>query len=259
MKENTMKDGLGDYLKNLESKTTHKSVSDARYIYMRLDGRAFSSLTKKMNKPIDYDFFEAMTDTCRGLFLEFSPVLMMKQSDEISILWTPLVEDQQRLFGGKEHKLLSVIPSFASSIMTRKLENIKPISFDARLVEVDLQDAILFFWWRYKDCYRNSISMVASSYMSHKELQNKTMADRLEAIEHTYIWKSAPTDFKYGHWLSKGKSIIQPDDPRFDYIPEKYRPTISKEVSTVDKLLVDKPFEGFSDFKPWLTEILLKG
>jgi tRNA(His) 5'-end guanylyltransferase len=45
--------------------------------------------------------------------------------------------------------------------------------FDSRVFIIpDITEVYNYFTWRQQDCTRNSISMAASAYFSHKELDN---------------------------------------------------------------------------------------
>lgn len=68
---------------------------------IRLDGRQFSKLTKKFDKPFDLRstrqrvlallphcaVHHAMIDTCKKLFMQFRPSVIFTFSDEISMLF----------------------------------------------------------------------------------------------------------------------------------------------------------------------------
>ena len=80
-------------------------------IIVRIDGRSFHTLTRdlKLEKPYDVDFYKAISEVCKDLFNEFSPLFIYTFSDEINILLNDIP------FNGRVEKINSVIASFASS------------------------------------------------------------------------------------------------------------------------------------------------
>lgn len=250
-----MKDTLGDYLKSMEHEYNGSITDGSKYLYMRLDGRSFSNLTRSMDKPYDLEFHSSMNETAKALMEEFDPLLVMRQSDEISILWKPISGNTERLYGGKYYKLLSVVPSFAASVLSIYLK--KPLAFDARIVEASFEDAIKLFWWRYKDCHKNAISMVISSCCSPKELHGMNTETRFDIIKEKEIWENSPNSFKYGYWLTREKAILLPDDPKLSHIPLKYKPTEPMEYTPITEKVIDTPFVYYSVFEKWFEKFLL--
>ena len=86
-------------------------------IILRLDGRNFHSLSKKLNfdKPYYEKFINSMISTSINIFKEFSPLFIYTFSDEISILLSEVP------FSGRIEKLNSVFPSLASSSLANSL------------------------------------------------------------------------------------------------------------------------------------------
>src|SRR4051812_42734405 len=114
-----MTDNLGDYLKGIEARSERK-LDTTKCIYARLDGRAFHALTNNLDisKPSE-TFTNMMMSLTEQLVIEFNPDLAYVQSDEISLGWYPLTGESQFIFGAKEAKLLSVIPSYCASAFSR--------------------------------------------------------------------------------------------------------------------------------------------
>lgn len=196
-----MNDSLGDYLKSLEREQNGRISSKDNYIYMRIDGRSFSKVTRHMSKPFDMNFHGFMNAVVDQLYAEFRPDLLMKQSDEISLLWKPVVPPTEIVFGGKDSKLMSLVPSFASSVLSLLL--FKVVTFDARIIECNKDDALKFMWWRYKDCTKNAISQTAYSLHSEKKLANKGTTERFNLIQNEKVWTEAPCEIKHGYWIFK--------------------------------------------------------
>ena len=69
-----------------------------------------------------------------------------------------------------------------------------------------VKDVNDYFVWRQNDCVRNSISMIASTLYSHKELLGKSSSDRLNMIsEKGDPWDSYDDSYRYGLFLYKKK------------------------------------------------------
>ena len=90
-----------------------------KYIILRIDGRGFSSLTKKflsLEKPFDALMTHYMIETVEHLMNNsgFDILYGYLQSDEISLL----LSDTNKTFDGKLSKVLSIIPSEASGLLS---------------------------------------------------------------------------------------------------------------------------------------------
>lgn len=166
---------LGDEMKDREKVTRSFLNPDQPHI-IRLDGKAFHTLTKGAQKPFDNDFAEAMKQTMRDL-MEFSNAQMAyTQSDEISLVYFKMNPMQHLLFNGNVQKIASVLASKASIRFYHNMQDSGFDSdidavFDARVFNVDdLEMAAKNIMWRQMDCTKNAISMAAHAYFSNKEL-----------------------------------------------------------------------------------------
>ena len=110
------KDSLGDRMKGYE---------DAFRIYLpkripliiRVDGKAFHTFTRNLERPFDEDFMDIMLDTAIRLCIEIQGVkLAYWQSDEISLLITDYdTLMTQAPFDKNLQKLVSISASIATS------------------------------------------------------------------------------------------------------------------------------------------------
>lgn len=126
------------------------------YIVARLDGRSFSSLTKKMNlqKPFDDTFNQVMSSIVEGIMKDsgYNIVYGYHQSDEISFLFKFGVDT----FNRRINKYISTLSSLASSIFTFHTKEI--VSFDCRISHLPTIDNVIdYFHWRQKDAARNAL------------------------------------------------------------------------------------------------------
>ena len=139
-------------------------------IIMRLDGRSFHSLARdlKLVKPYDENFYKVISQVCRDLFEEFSPLFIYAFSDEISLLFDSVP------FDGRIEKLNSVIASFTSSsfVMHYNVDFKKPPSFDSRIIPINDDDILDYFKWRQDESWVNCINSHGISYLKSKYSDN---------------------------------------------------------------------------------------
>jgi tRNA(His) guanylyltransferase len=130
------------------------------------------------------------------------------QSDEISILLTDFATDGTcAWFDGNVQKICSV----SSSLMTaefnlqrlRRNPETDIATFDARVFTIpDPTEVYNYFVWRNKDAAKNSISMVAYSLYSPKELHGKNSDQKQEMLfEKGINWSEYPMDLKNGRLI----------------------------------------------------------
>ena len=139
-------------------------------IIMRLDGRSFHSLARdlELEKPYDENFYRVISQVCRDLFEEFSPLFVYTFSDEISLLFDKLP------FDGRIEKLNSVIASFTSSsfVMNYDRKFKKPPAFDSRVIPINDGDILKYFKWRQDESWVNCVNSHGISYLKSKYPNN---------------------------------------------------------------------------------------
>lgn len=83
---------------------------------VRVDGRAFHTLTRQCEKPFDERLIDSMAQTAVALCQEIDGAqLAYVQSDEISVLGVDYVTpDSETWFGGNVQKIVSVAASRAT-------------------------------------------------------------------------------------------------------------------------------------------------
>lgn len=202
-------ESLGDYLKKFE-KQLDSILSAKNYLYCRLDGKAFHTLTRGMNKPFDNRLINTIDETCKVFFQRISPCpcIIYTQSDEISFLFKPVDDGQTSYAGYRTQKLTSIFASmFAAEFVKQYYIHFgeftnKAISFDARLVSFqNFDDVVKMFYWREKDCYKNSVSMLSQSMFNDKELFGKNTDQKIQMLgDH---WVNLDPYLKYGRYFIK--------------------------------------------------------
>lgn len=174
------KDILGDFFKRIEK--LHETSVEGKFLIVRLDGKAFHTFTRGMQRPFDSHMTDAMDMTAYRLCRDSDiPVtLAYTQSDEISLL----IENKgDPFFGGRGQKIASVAASYASAYFNDAFKRDKLGVFDARVFGLDESGFVeRYFLWRKKDANRNAISALAQSIFPHKALQGKSKSDMLMMI-----------------------------------------------------------------------------
>ena len=205
-----MKDELGDILKKYE-KEAEGYPSGESPIVVRLDGKNFSKWTKGLAKPYDARMVTIMTEVSEVLLKFCNASVAFSQSDEITLILTKPSENGEMLFGGRYQKLSSVLASLATYTFNRLVEDYIPEKsstmalFDARTFEVpDIKTAVDSLKWRAEDCRRNSVSCLAQTEFSHKQLQNKNVGQMKKMLkEINKDWENTPDFYRNGVYVSK--------------------------------------------------------
>lgn len=196
---------LGDRMKQYEASARTLMVPRMPMI-IRIDGRAFHTLTRNFDRPFDDRIMHAMNTAAYNLVNQVQgAILAYCQSDEISLLLQCDSSIQtQPWFGGKQQKIVSVSASIATGYFNDALLSVyQPVtgrppiaSFDARCFNIPWEDIPNYFVWRHEDCVKNSISSVALTYFSSKECHKKSSVKRLDMIASTGKPWSEYSDFQ---------------------------------------------------------------
>ena len=205
-----MKTSLEDRMKIYYEQNTCTKLPENVPIILRLDGRAFHTLTRGLDKPFDLKFIDLMNkialDLCDNEIQNAKMAYI--QSDEISILIYAGVFSSS-WFNNDVQKMTSISASRASctaTIHNNELEifkNKKPIMFDSRVFIIPEKEVCNYFIWRQRDWERNSLQMLARKYYSQAHLQNKNNSDMHEMIfNKDDNWNALST------FLRRGRCII---------------------------------------------------
>lgn len=227
-----MEDKFGDALKAFEAVETDRVLMPETPVIVRVDGRAFHTLTRGMKRPYDTDFMACMDVTAMALVDELRPLVGYVQSDEIT-----LVFDKPMDFGSRVHKLTSVSAGLASSVFSGEFHETFPTKrgyphFDSRVFQVPtLARALDVLMWREEDASRNSVSMLAQAHFSQKELHGKSCRDMKLMLEGKgVIWGNEPPRFKRGSYFRRVKYEKELTPEELKRIPEAKRPTPGTKV-----------------------------
>lgn len=201
---NMTTDSLGDRMKKFEN-AFRQHLPGRLPIIIRVDGKAFHTLTHGMDKPVDVKFNTAMEQVARGLCREVQGAqLAYIQSDEISVL----VHGYKRLnsqpwFDGNLNKIVSISAAVATRNFNAALDT--GALFDSRAFVLPEAEVCNYFIWRQNDAVRNSIQSFAQSIFSHKELLNKSCNEMQEMmLQKGLNWDELPIQFKRGRCVVSG-------------------------------------------------------
>lgn len=190
----------------------HRSSLSRRYAIIRLDGKAFHSYTRGLDRPVDNQLVEAMNQTATFLCQEVSgAVLAYTQSDEISLILDTLDKNGNidSWLGGGIQKITSITASMATAQFNKIRETQgfgeKTAYFDSRVMDFDtLNDVASYCNWRRNDAIKNSVSMAASVLFSEKELAGKNTKERMSMLFNTNNqWGKLPEGFRFGRFTHR--------------------------------------------------------
>lgn len=224
---------------NYESRYKYK-LTRRTPVIIRLDGKAFHTYTKGLERPFDAGLIEDMQQTAIYLCQNIEGAkCAYVQSDEISILLTDYDKlNTQAWFDYNVQKIASVSASLATGIFNQLrtkrfiLENyqltssgdivacdgfdyknifyddIKIANFDSRVFNIPKEEISNYFLARQKDAVKNSISMLAQSLYSHKELHKKNSNEKQEmCFQKGKNWNDLPFEQKRGSFIVKNTYV----------------------------------------------------
>lgn len=231
-------DALGNRMKEYEN--AYRFCLPRRLpVILRIDGRAFHTLTRGFVRPFDDVLHRAMCLTALTLCKEIGGAkFAYTQSDEISLLLTNDDRlDTQPWFNNNLNKLVSLSAATATLAFNKAFRKefdswgrsqfdgwdnggtnnpdantpeewklqaaynsaVDKAMFDSRAFILPPEEVVNYFIWRQQDAVRNSIQMAAQSMYSHKELQNKN-CDQLQEM----LFQRGVNWNNYDTWKKRG-------------------------------------------------------
>ena len=235
---------LSDRMKDYEDVSNVK-LTKRTPVIVRIDGKAFHTYTRGLDKPFDEILAKAMQYVCEKLVKDVQGCkLAYTQSDEISLLltdWEKLTTDSY--FDYRLQKIASVVASTATMYfnqyvtsmimylldMPRVCDSVKMFDgvefsenilnvwvkkmgtaiFDARAFNLPKEEVCNYFLWRQQDATRNSIQSLGQSKFSQKQLDKKSTSDIQEMLfqEYGINWNDIDTKWKRGFCVCKNNTI----------------------------------------------------
>jgi tRNA(His) 5'-end guanylyltransferase len=231
-------DELGKRMKKYEA-VPQISLMRRTPVAIRIDGKAFHTFTRKLNKPWDDIFQGAMQDTMKYLCKNIQGcVFGYQQSDEITLILT----DYETLttdawFGYEVQKLCSISASMATMKFNQAFKHRANIwfdnyfeawhtspeedkyaevlndcelvgaMFDARCFNIPKEEVVNLVYWRQVDAIRNSIQSMAQANFSHKQLDRKNTKQLREMLAGIgKPWEDVPL------YQQRGVACVKNDD-----------------------------------------------
>lgn len=249
-----MHDDLGDRMKLYESAEAGRRFMPLLPILARIDGRSFHTFTRGMERPFDPTFSSCMLDTTVELVRHTGACMGYTQSDEITLAWHRETTQSQMWFDGRIAKMTSQLAAQATLMFYRLVLDRMPKyadrmpTFDARVWMVPNQtEGANCFLWREWDATKNSITMAASAYYSHKQLQGRNSREKHDMLHEKGVnWNDYPTLFKRGAYVQRRNISTPFTEQEIETLPPKHfartNPDLVIERSVVSVL--DMPVFG---------------
>jgi tRNA(His) 5'-end guanylyltransferase len=218
-------DSLGDRMKTNYENSYRIYLTRRTPAIIRIDGKAFHTFTKGLNKPYDLTFKNAMWKTTQYLCENIQNArLGYVQSDEISILMIDYNKfTTSAWFDNNIQKICSVSASMAtmafntffaleaSDTFDRKeqyvqypryasfaLVDARPgeflsyqkkfgcATFDSRVFNIPEKEVCNYFIWRQLDATRNSIEMVGQAHFAQNKLNGVSCNQIQDMLHETF-------------------------------------------------------------------------
>lgn len=228
-------DSIGDRMKERYENRTRMFLPRRTYSIIRVDGKAFHTWTKNMDRPFDTDLMGLMDLVAETMCEEIQGAkLAYVQSDEISILMTDFESpNTEAWFNGNIQKIVSIAAAIATAKFNdgaldafqnggiKKFFNMDLALFDARVFTIaDHIEVENYFIWRQQDASRNSVQMAARALFSHQECENKNVSqlqDMMMAHEKKVNWNDYSAREKRGGLVyKKPTGVVIDTDPPFE-------------------------------------------
>lgn len=256
---------LGDRIKSYEKTYCGQRAIPMIPTIARIDGKAFHTWTKGLNKPFDLDFVRIMQETTKRLVEYSDASIGYTQSDEISLLFYSDNTASQIFFDGKLHKLTSVLASACTAFFSEELSSQanllglmrehdrkklllskKSALFDCRVFQVPTkQEAVNYFIWREQDAVRNSIQSVGQAYFSHNLLHRKSCDEIQDMLfqEKDINWNDFDPMYKKGTYYGRRNCIRQFTTEELEALPPMHEARLNPdlEIKRTDIVELDLP------------------
>lgn len=239
-------DSLGDRMKGYEN-ISRTYLPRRVPVIIRLDGKAFHTFTRGLEKPFDSALMKVMQLTMQYLCANIQGcVFGYTQSDEITLVLTDYATIKtDAWFGYNVQKMASVSASMATMEFNRlfrkefedavlgwnpgrkdlalledriaKLQEKQfTACFDARCFSIPVDEVCNCLIWRQQDATRNSIEAVGQANFSHRQLMGKSCNEIQDMLfkEKGINWNDLPTHCKRGSACYRVVSEEKIDDPR---------------------------------------------
>lgn len=258
-----MHDSLGDRMKGHYENRTRYLLPRRTFTVIRVDGKAFHTLTQGCERPFDTNLMATMDATAKAMCEGIQGArLAFVQSDEISVILTDFeTPTTDAWFDGNTQKIASISASIATGAFNQErllrlagdwqvkgfgtysplqqLAALQLAHFDSRVFTIPDRDEVLnYLLWRQQDATRNSIQMVAQAHFSAKELHGKSCNELQELLftEKGVNWNDYPASCK------RGRLVVQRTSEKdVEYVDKRTQETRRVEGVKRREWCVEKP------------------
>ena len=244
-----MKDELGDRMKSFYEDRYRIYLTRRTPVIIRLDGNAFHTFTRGLDKPFDKDFMLIMQKTCKYLCENIQGCVGgYVQSDEISLLLIDYENlNSDAWFDYNLQKIVSIAAAKATLAFNKYVDfvaytddsfrcwehRMDKATFDARAFNLPKEEVCNYFIWRQKDATRNSINAVGQSIFSHKELLNKSLSDVQDMLFQKGInWNDYSVPEKRGSFVRRTSSEAEKG-----WVIDKNMPILTENRAYIEDLI----------------------
>lgn len=242
---------LGDNCKFYEGQEAQRRLMPLLPVCVRVDGRAFHTFTKDLDRPYDDRFMKLMLATTRYLVEETNACIGYTQSDEISLILDHKNLESQIYFDGRIQKMVSQIAAQATLSFYKGLSTFLPNksdkypTFDCRVWNVpNKQEAVNTLLWREADATKNSVSMAARAKFSHKQVDGKNRGQMMDMLHDIGInWNDYPPEFKRGSYVQKRLVARRYSTEELELLPHKHEARVNPDlvVNRTEYVKLDMP------------------
>jgi tRNA(His) 5'-end guanylyltransferase len=223
-------DEFGNRMKLYEGAEAGRKLMPLLPAVARLDGRAFHTFTRGLERPYDLRMSTLMSETTKYLVQETNACVGYTQSDEITLVWYSDDIKSQIFFDGRIQKMNSILAAMATAEFQRLLPEhlpdkvgAKPM-FDCRVWNVPNKvEGANTVLWREQDATRNSILMSAHHHIGHKKAQDKNTKVLQDMLHEKGInWNDYPAFFKRGVFYQRQRVVRPFTADELEKLPEKH-------------------------------------
>lgn len=233
---------LGDRMKEYESVHTEARLIPKVPVYVRIDGRAFHTFTRGLDKPFDRDFAWTMKEVTKHLHDKTNAFISYCQSDEISLC---CLEPSKMPFETRLFKLESVLAGMASAafcvygLKTKLKDRIEKFipHFDCRVCQMPIEEIPNMLLFRERDCVKNAITLAALEHFSIKQLHKKNSDEKIAMLKTVGVEfnEDIDEDFRLGSWFRRVVFQKELDADTVAKIPESKRVLDDRGKMTVTR------------------------
>lgn len=228
------KSALGERMKNYYENRTKHFLTRRTPTVIRLDGKAFHTYTKGLNRPFDEGLIEDMQETTKFLCENIQGCKIgYTQSDEITLVLTDYDSlNTSAWFDYNVQKMTSISASIATAKFNQlrilrdmmngdcestdletfigtNIDRMNLAYFDSRVFQIpEKEEVVNCLIWRQRDAEKNSIAMLAQSLYSTSELHKKNGSDMQEmAFQKGHNWNDLHFSKKRGSFIIKNTYV----------------------------------------------------